>query len=96
MAEQLTTVDAPADISAMRDRIREIVMTELEIEPGELDDTRHFVDEYDADSLSLITIVSRVEKELGVVVPKSELRKMTNLGATFAVVEAHQGDGAGR
>ncbi|MGP3967128.1 acyl carrier protein [Streptomyces sp. 6N223] len=89
MAEQLTTVDAPVDIPAMRDAIREIVMAELEVEPGELNDEGHFVDEYDADSLSLITIVSRVEKELGVRVPKTELKKMTNLAATFGVVEAH-------
>ncbi|RMI45206.1 acyl carrier protein [Streptomyces triticirhizae] len=79
--------------ASVRERIRDIVVAELEVE-GEIEETGDFVEEYDADSLSLITIVSRVEKELGIRVPKDELSEMNNLSRTYEIVEAHA-SGAG-
>ncbi|MFE2285182.1 acyl carrier protein [Streptomyces sp. NPDC059443] len=59
--------------------VSQIVNEELELEEGELTDNGHFIDDYDSDSLSLITVVSRIEKELGVVIPKTELTELVNL-----------------
>jgi acyl carrier protein len=70
-------------------KIHEIIMQELELEPGELTETGHFIDDYDADSLTLITIVARIEKELGVVVPQAELVNMANLAGVYTVVEKY-------
>lgn len=80
----------------LRRRIREIVAEELELELAELDDSADFVDDYDADSLSLITVVSRIEKELDVAVPKSELENLTNLEQVFAAVEQYAAPESGR
>ncbi|MFC0435596.1 acyl carrier protein [Kutzneria buriramensis] len=76
----------------LRIRIREIIAQELELEPEEFTDTGHFVDDYDADSLSLITVVARIEKELGVLVPKAALPEMTTLDSALAVVLAHSAE----
>ncbi|MCP2164087.1 acyl carrier protein [Goodfellowiella coeruleoviolacea] len=72
--------------SALQDKIREIVAEELELDQDELSDTGHFVDDYDADSLSLITVIARIEKELGVAVPRDQLTEMATLEQVFAVV----------
>lgn len=72
--------------SALQDKIREIVAEELELDRDELSDTGHFVDDYDADSLSLITVIARIEKELGVAVPRDQLTEMTTLEQVFTVV----------
>ncbi|ETK36538.1 hypothetical protein MPTA5024_08450 [Microbispora sp. ATCC PTA-5024] len=74
------------DVSALQEKIRDIIEQELELEPGELTGSGHFIDEYDADSLSLITILARIEKELGVAVPQDELPNMPNLDGVYAVV----------
>jgi acyl carrier protein len=88
-------VDA-RDIADLQQKISEIIAQELELEPSELTETGDFVDEYDADSLSLITILARIEKEAGVVVPQNELENMRNLAGVFVVTEKYakgpQGD----
>ncbi|MFF9677094.1 acyl carrier protein [Streptomyces eurythermus] len=71
----------------LRDQVAAIVTEELELEDGELTDEGHFVDEYESDSLTLITVVSRIEKELGVVVPKEELESLVTLRALMLAVE---------
>jgi acyl carrier protein len=66
--------------------IRAILAEELDLEPGELSLTADLVDEYDADSLSLITVVARIEKQLGVKIPMSLQEGMTNLAGVLAAV----------
>jgi acyl carrier protein len=78
-------------LAELADRIRRIVAEELEVPLGELADAADFVDEYDADSLSLITVVARIEKELGVAVPRDRFADMSNLDGVFAVVAEHAG-----
>jgi acyl carrier protein len=77
------------DIAALQQKISEIILQELELEPGDLTDTGDFVEDYDADSLSLITILARIEKEASVVVPQDELQNMRNLAGVFAVTEKY-------
>lgn len=73
-------------------RVREIVMQELEIEPDELDETANFVDEYDADSLSLITVVARIDKELRISLPQEIQPELVNLERVLAAVRSLSGE----
>jgi acyl carrier protein len=60
-------------------QVREIVADELELADGELNYTADFVDDYGADSLSLITVIARFEKELGIAVPIEGRAELVNL-----------------
>lgn len=71
--------------------IRNIVSEVLEIDPVELTDTSHFVEDHNADSLRAIEIMSRLEREFEVEIPQNELAKMTNLSNVYAVVKATAG-----
>jgi acyl carrier protein len=71
----------------LKSQVIEIVNEELELEDGELTDDGHFIDEYESDSLTLITVVSRIEKELGFVIPKEELESLVTLRALLVAVE---------
>ncbi|ANP48292.1 acyl carrier protein [Streptomyces griseochromogenes] len=82
MTQQSVAVDYHAQVS-------QIVNEELELEDGELTDNGHFIDDYDSDSLSLITVVSRIEKELGVSIPKTELAELLNLRLLVDAVVQH-------
>ncbi|MFF9036691.1 acyl carrier protein [Streptomyces sp. NPDC014892] len=63
-------------------RIQVIVAEELELEgePTEIDPAAHFVDDFDADSLALIQILARIDKELGISVPVEGAENLTDLG----------------
>ena len=69
--------------------IREIVTEVLEIEPEELGDTDLFIEDHGADSLRAIEILARLEKRYRVEIPQSELPKMVNLTAVYAVLAQH-------
>jgi acyl carrier protein len=80
--------------SPVQEKALEIIAQELELEASEFTLTGHFVDDYDADSLALIAVVARIEKELGVVIPKTELVKMINLEAVFGLIASYDGTDA--
>ena len=76
----------------LRGRIRDIISNELELAPGELTDSGSFIDDYDADSLSLITIITRFENELGIVLPKDEVAQLVDLTSVYALVQRYTGE----
>ena len=80
--------------SPVQEKALEIIAQELELEASEFTLTGHFVDDYDADSLALIAVVARIEKELGVAIPKTELVKMVNLEAVFGLIDSYDGANA--
>ncbi|MFC9593089.1 acyl carrier protein [Streptomyces sp. NPDC056944] len=53
----------------------EIVVDELEldVEPDEVDMTANLIEEYEADSLGLIQVLARVNKELAIRLPREEV-----------------------
>ncbi|MFE4633071.1 acyl carrier protein [Streptomyces sp. NPDC056773] len=83
------TQQTVASVSDYYAAVGAIVNEELELEEGELTDGGHFIDDYDSDSLSLITVVSRIEKELGVVIPKTDLGELVNLRLLVDGVERY-------
>ncbi|MER0247176.1 acyl carrier protein [Streptomyces sp. 796.1] len=73
------------------DEIREIVAEVLELEPEEITETSHFIEEHEADSLRAIEILARLEKKYKVEIPQSELPKMINLTEVYNVLAEHAG-----
>ncbi|MFB7513121.1 acyl carrier protein [Streptomyces sp. NPDC056144] len=69
------------DIDNALDRVRAIVAEILVLAPEEVDDTADLFDQYLADSLNLIEIVARVEKQHGVVLPVDELPRARTIAA---------------
>ncbi|MFE3142361.1 acyl carrier protein [Streptomyces scopuliridis] len=62
-------------------RVRVIVAEELELEesPGDIDPAARFVEDFDADSLALIQILARIDKELTISVPVEEAENLIDL-----------------
>jgi acyl carrier protein len=53
---------------------------ELDVEPDEVDLNADLVEEYAADSLGLIQVLARVNKELSIRVPREDAGKLTTVG----------------
>jgi acyl carrier protein len=73
------------------EQLRSIIIDVLEIEPLDLTDTSDFIEEHEADSLSAIEILARIERDMGVFIPQEDLVEMINLGATWFIVARHAG-----
>jgi len=73
------------------EELREIVAEILELEPQELTDTGHFMDDYGADSLRAIEMLARIEKRYRVEIPQSELPAMKDLRSVYEVVAPRAG-----
>ncbi|THA74586.1 acyl carrier protein [Streptomyces sp. A0592] len=76
------TVNTPVDVPAVRAIITDI----LELDDDELTGTSLFIEDHGADSLGAIEILSRIEKELGVVIPQDDLVKLVHLDAVLEVL----------
>ncbi|MCP2248810.1 acyl carrier protein [Lentzea aerocolonigenes] len=85
------TQDVASSTSDLRAAIGEILVQELEIESDELTATAGFEDEYGADSLTLLAVVARFERELGIVIPSDHVGRMTSLDKVYEVVNEFSG-----
>ncbi|MER7048022.1 MULTISPECIES: acyl carrier protein [Streptomyces] len=73
----------------LRTRVRDIVADVLEVSAEEIGEGQSFTEDFDADSLLIIEIFSRFEKQLGIEIPQEELADLDNLGAAYALIERH-------
>lgn len=87
------TLSHPTVTEEQARQLREIVIDVLELEPDELTETSHFVNDHDADSLLAIEILARTEQDLDVDIPQDQLPEMVNLAGVWAVVARNQRGG---
>ena len=81
------TVNASADVAA----VRSIILDVLELEDEEHTATSLFIEDHGADSLGAIEILSRIEAELGVVIPQEDLVKLVHFDAVLEVLATAEG-----
>jgi acyl carrier protein len=73
----------------LRTGVREIVAAVLEVDEAELTDGSHFVDDFDADSLLIIEMYARFERNLGVRIPQEDVVELDDLPTAYEVVARH-------
>ena len=61
-------------------KVREHLVAELEVEPGEIAEGTRFKEDLDADSLDLYELVMELEDSYGVSVSREETAKITTVG----------------
>ncbi|MFJ5710091.1 MULTISPECIES: acyl carrier protein [unclassified Streptomyces] len=80
----------PEDVRA---GIREIVAEVLEVDASDLTEDSSFVNDFDADSLLVIEIISRFERDLHIRIPKDELAELDTLPEAYELVGKHYAAG---
>jgi acyl carrier protein len=93
MSQNLVTATAE-NVAALRVIVAEEL--ELDLLADQLDEDADFVEEYDADSLGLIQVLARIERELGVVIPPESIAEMTSLRSVVELTARHGGWEIGR
>lgn len=69
---------------------------ELDVEPDEVDLAADLADVYEADSLGLIQVLARVNKELSIRLPREEASDLRTVDALVRrIIEIRDAEGAG-
>jgi len=80
-----------AAVSELREQIRAIVREHLELEDGELSETSNFIEDHEADSLTLMDVLAALEKQFGVTIDQAQFRRMVDLDSAYEVVAESAG-----
>jgi acyl carrier protein len=70
--------------------IRHLIAEVLEVDAAVVQDKVNFITDLGADSLRVIEILARLERELGVSIPQAALMRMDSLDAVVEVVAESQ------
>ncbi len=73
------------------DRIRDIIVEQLDVSEEQVTPDARFVDDLGADSLDVVELIMRIEEELEIEIPDEDAEKLQTVKDAVAYVEAHQG-----
>ena len=74
------------NITDIKDKIRQIVFETTNIDPEDIGDQTHFVQDLDLDSLTLLEIGVNVDEVFRLDLPEEEMKAMIHVQATAELV----------
>ena len=76
-------------MSEISDRVKNIVVDKLGVEPEKVTESAGFITDLGADSLDTVELIMDFEKEFGITIPDEEAEKIKTVGDAVAFVEAN-------
>ena len=74
-------------MSDIEERIKKIIIEQLNVEEEQVTPTAHFVEDLGADSLDNVEMVMAFETEFEIEIPDEDTEKITNMQEAVAYVE---------
>lgn len=74
-------------MQTVTDRIIDVVAAQLEIDPAQIGETSRLVEDLDADSLALVSVLAGLEREFRVSIDTAEIPRMTDIRGIQAVLD---------
>jgi acyl carrier protein len=69
------------------DRVKKVVVDQLDVNPDEVTQEASFVDDLGADSLDVVELVMGLEEEFDLEIPDEDAEKITNVGAAVTYID---------
>lgn len=76
-------------MSEIADRVKNIVVDKLGVEPEKVTSEAAFITDLGADSLDTVELIMDFEKEFGITIPDEQAEKIKTVGDAIAYVEAN-------
>ncbi|KPL04559.1 MAG: acyl carrier protein [candidate division Zixibacteria bacterium SM23_73_2] len=74
-------------MAAVAERVKEIIVEQLGVEPAQVTEGASFVNDLGADSLDTVELVMALEEEFGLEIPDEEAEKITTVGEAIAYIK---------
>ena len=72
------------------DRVKDIIVEQLGVEPEDIKPEASFVDDLGADSLDIVELVMALEENFGLQIPDEDAEKIHKVGEAVQYVIDHQ------
>lgn len=73
----------------IEERVKQIVVEKLSVEPSEVTPAASFVEDLGADSLDLVELVMEFEEAFGIEIPDEDAEKIRRVQEAVAYIQAH-------
>lgn len=77
-------------MATIEERVRKIIVENLEVDEDKVTPESSFVDDLGADSLDTVELVMALEEEFDTEIPDEEAEKITTVSAAVEYIRAHQ------
>jgi acyl carrier protein len=76
-------------MSDIRDKVIEIVVDQLDAKPEDVDESKSFTEDLQADSLAIVELVLALEEKFDVKIPDDEVDKIKTVGDAINYIREH-------
>jgi len=74
-------------MSDIREKVKEIIVNQLGVDPSEVTDDASFIDDLGADSLDTVELVMALEEAFNQEIPDEEAEKLKTVGDAIKYIE---------
>lgn len=74
---------------SVEEKVKELIVEQLGVEPGQVTDTAKFVDDLGADSLDTVELVMALEEEFGIEIPDEDAEKIVSVSDAVNYINEH-------
>lgn len=71
----------------VEERVKEIIVEQLGVEPGQVTEKAKFVEDLGADSLDTVELVMALEEEFSLEIPDEDAEKITSVGDAIQYIK---------
>ena len=76
-------------MSTTFERVKKVIVEQLDVPQEEVKPEAHFVDDLGADSLDVVELVMGLEEEFDIEIPDEDAEKITRVKEAIDYIEAH-------
>ena len=76
---------------AVADKVKEIIVKQLGVNPDEVTEDASFIDDLGADSLDTVELVMELEKEFNMEIPDDDANNIRSVGDAIKYIEEKAG-----
>ena len=76
-------------MASIEEKVKQLIVEQLQVDEAEVTPTAHFVDDLGADSLDIVELVMTFEEAFEIEIPDEEAEKITTVRDAIDYIQSH-------